>query len=392
MLYTNDASPLQVLPLVIASVTLRLRRRSTRRRTFYVDNLVFFGRDRRDVKAKQIQAAKELEKVGLPLHKYGVVEGKTIVLGWGTGGNVPQLRPSPTRGWMTRPSIQWLVRQPKGTGKVAQQLAGHRIFISLRLAFAFHGVACVKGTALQLLSVPAPARKQCKKILTKSATRNSTRKANPQCEKDWDARRIVGVTSLTETTFAVTTLAGTTLAVACRPHYRDFELPVACRPPYRDFKLPVARRPHYRNFRLPGACRSHYRNFELSMACKPHYRVYVNQQFDQTVLLEVPRHPALATALLRLCAGCRADEMVFCQAPPPLEPLFHVLGPRLRDGALGTPHPCQLRHPGTSFDFAISARSLDQIRKRGRSHNTPEPCRRQPRRACPTWPLTTSSS
>ena len=86
-----------------------------------------------------------------------------------------------------------------------------------------------------------------------------------------------GAFATAETLFTVTTLAdailsGTTLAVASRPHYRDLELPVACRPPYRGFKLPVARRSLYREFWL--------------------------------------RRPALDTALLHPCAGCRADVMV----------------------------------------------------------------------------------
>ena len=46
----------------------------------YVDNLVIFGVDWRKDKAKLIQAAEALEKVGLTLDKYGVVKGKAAVL------------------------------------------------------------------------------------------------------------------------------------------------------------------------------------------------------------------------------------------------------------------------------------------------------------------------
>ena len=114
------------------------------------------------------------------------------------------------------------------------------------------------------------------------------------------------VSKLAVTTFAVTTLAVTTFAVACRPHYRIFELPVACR---------------------------------------PLYRVYVNQQFHQTVLLDLPRHQALATALLRL--ACSAVDHSVCA--------LHDERAKARCGEFEqlTAGPEQLRRFGRSSCIAV---------------------------------------
>ena len=83
------------------------------------------------------------------------------------------------------------------------------------------------------------------------------------------------VSKLAVTTFAVTTLAVTTFAVASRPHYLIFGLPVACR---------------------------------------PLYRVYVNQQFHQTVLLDLLPAPGLGSSAASPHLLCRRSFSL-CPSP-----------------------------------------------------------------------------
>ena len=91
-----------------------------------------------------------------------------------------------------------------------------------------------------------------------------------------------------------------------------------------------------------------------------------NQEYDQTVLLDLPRHAALTTALVRMARGRHPHALLFERAPPTLRPIMNKLAEALLLEGLGAPHPYRLRHTGASHDFVSKARTLEQIQKKGR--------------------------
>ena len=276
-------------------------------------------------------------------------------------------------------------------------------------------------TALQQLSVTAPTLKQYEKILAELATWITSRRASPLCEEEWDAlvaawmdewffegqgansgekllaavlwklpqfgrsaggrmiqsrqalkgwRRVFPPGGRLPLPMAVVAMLAMEILWKGRPDIAVLVLLMMetyCRPS-EPMRLRVRDVVPGQNKTGVRATAILLHPFECGVPAK-------NQQFDQTVLLDLPRHKALASALLRLCAGRRDDELVFSRAPPSLGPLFHEMGSQLRIEALGALHPYRLRHTGASFDFASSVRSLEQIQKRGR-WNDPRSLRR----------------
>lgn len=90
------------------------------------------------------------------------------------------------------------------------------------------------------------------------------------------------------------------------------------------------------------------------------------QEFDETVVLDLPRHQGLAEMLARMVAGRKPDEELFRIAAADLTKALDESAAELGLEALGRVHPYRLRHTGASHDFATKARTLAEIQRRGR--------------------------
>ena len=219
-------------------------------------------------------------------------------------------------------------------------------------------------TALQRLSVTAPTQEQYEKILAKVALWISSRRACPQCKKDWEAlvaalmvegffegqsanskKKLLAAVlwRLPQLPLPMTVVAmlGMEILWSGRPDIAVLVLLMLktyCRPskPMRLQGRDVV--PGQSKTRRATAILLH--PFECRMPA-------THQQFVQTVLLGLPQH------------------MVFSRAPPSLGPRFHEMGSQIRIRALEAIHPCQLRHTSAARDSASSARSLERIQKRG---------------------------
>lgn len=99
--------------------------------------------------------------------------------------------------------------------------------------------------------------------------------------------------------------------------------------------------------------------FELGQPAK-------NQEFDQSVMLDLPRHRALGEALLARSQHRPGHERLFMAEASELSTEFALMAEPLRLTSLGQLHAYRLRHTGASFDFATGARSLGEVQRRGR--------------------------
>ena len=90
------------------------------------------------------------------------------------------------------------------------------------------------------------------------------------------------------------------------------------------------------------------------------------QEFDETLLLDLPRHRALATALAEHCRGRNPEELVFTVTATELTAALAEMEVKLCLDVLGLLHAYRLRHTGASHDFVSRERSLLEIQRRGR--------------------------
>ena len=105
-------------------------------------------------------------------------------------------------------------------------------------------------------------------------------------------------------------------------------------------------------------------------------------EFDSALSLDLPRHAALGPALesmigRRLGARWRpAERQVAANAPKQARRLFEVTQAQVTAGVklvlkevgvdMGVAHLYRARHGGASFDFSTKARTLEEVRRRGR--------------------------
>ncbi len=99
--------------------------------------------------------------------------------------------------------------------------------------------------------------------------------------------------------------------------------------------------------------------FELATPSK-------SQEFDQTLLLDLPRQRALAQALVQLARERAHDDQLLRVTPAGLREHLADAALALRLEALGHVHPYRLRHTGASVDFACRCRQLGEVQRRGR--------------------------
>ena len=97
----------------------------------YVDNFAVFGQSESEVREKLDKVQNELTRCGLPLHPASVFCGCAKILGWMIGGSPPGLQPSAVRIWRIRFAVRWVLRLPRVSLVVMQQLVGHLVFVSL---------------------------------------------------------------------------------------------------------------------------------------------------------------------------------------------------------------------------------------------------------------------
>ena len=90
------------------------------------------------------------------------------------------------------------------------------------------------------------------------------------------------------------------------------------------------------------------------------------QEFDETLLLDLPRHGGLTEALRALKAGRRGDQPLFQFSPGDLNAALSGAEAKLQLGVLGLLHAYRLRHSGATHNFATGARTLEAIGRRGR--------------------------
>ena len=105
-------------------------------------------------------------------------------------------------------------------------------------------------------------------------------------------------------------------------------------------------------------------------------------EFDSALTLDFPRHASLGPALERMLGrrlGPRwrpAERQVASGSPKLSRRLFEVTQAQLTAGVkrvlkevgveMGVPHLYRVRHGGASFDFSTKARTLEEVRRRGR--------------------------
>ena len=87
-------------------------------------------------------------------------------------------------------------------------------------------------------------------------------------------------------------------------------------------------------------------------------------QFDEGVLLDLPRHRCIVHLLAMMSAGRPKSSPLVPMAAPDLAKFMQDFGVRLR--LPFRPLPYQLRHTGASTDMAERARPLSDIKRRGR--------------------------
>lgn len=87
-------------------------------------------------------------------------------------------------------------------------------------------------------------------------------------------------------------------------------------------------------------------------------------QFDEGVLLDLPKHRCIAHLLTQQAANRSGDQPLVPTQPPELAQFLQRFGERLR--LPFRPLPYQLRHTGPSTDAAEGLRSLQEIKRRGR--------------------------
>ena len=99
--------------------------------------------------------------------------------------------------------------------------------------------------------------------------------------------------------------------------------------------------------------------FELGTPAK-------NYSFDQTVLLDLPRHAPLAAALLKHARGRDKESQLFRVEAGGLHQQLRGAAEQLRLSSLGEMHSYRMRHTGASYDTATRARPLEEVQRRGR--------------------------
>ena len=99
--------------------------------------------------------------------------------------------------------------------------------------------------------------------------------------------------------------------------------------------------------------------FELGVPSK-------NQEFDQSLVLDLPRQRPLAEALLALRAERQGQPRLLEVGALEVRQKLAEAGAALHLSRLGPLHPYRLRHSGASIDFASGSRRLEEIQKRGR--------------------------
>ena len=116
---------------------------------------------------------------------------------------------------------------------------------------------------------------------------------------------------------------------------------------------------------VPGAGPAHahasvvLHPFEAGVPSKTH-------EFDEALLLDLPRQAALGEALVRLSQKRGPDQLLFTVLPADYFAALRIAEDALNLKALGALHPYRLRHTGASHDFASKARDMQSIQRRGR--------------------------
>lgn len=92
------------------------------------------------------------------------------------------------------------------------------------------------------------------------------------------------------------------------------------------------------------------------------------QEFDETLLLDLPEQAVLAETIYRvLRLGLRSPrEKIFKATAKDLGKMMDYAATHLLMESLGAPHPYRLRHAGASRDFLSKARTMSEIQQRGR--------------------------
>ena len=93
-------------------------------------------------------------------------------------------------------------------------------------------------------------------------------------------------------------------------------------------------------------------------------------EFDQSLMFDLERQQPLADAIVRLASQRQGRATLFDVAPLALRQALTEATQALRLQKLGDMHPYRLRHTGASVDFALKARRLEEVQRRGRWRTT----------------------
>ena len=91
-----------------------------------------------------------------------------------------------------------------------------------------------------------------------------------------------------------------------------------------------------------------------------------SQEFDQSVMFDLPRHQFVATAVLDLSRRQAGQSLLLDLEPGQVRDLLNEASQTLQLEPLGALDLYRFRHSGASVDFALHARRLEEIQRRGR--------------------------
>jgi hypothetical protein len=92
------------------------------------------------------------------------------------------------------------------------------------------------------------------------------------------------------------------------------------------------------------------------------------QEFDETILMDLPDQGILAETIYRVCRlGFRQNyERVFSPSFQQMMDVMQAACHHYNLQSLGPPHAYRLRHAGPSRDFLLKLRTMSDIQHRGR--------------------------